>query len=179
MSRGGPADYDELFPGRFLKAGQLGDKRPTLTIERVDVEALPDERGGEKRRGVITFKETPYQWILNVTNGQLLRSMFGRAVPAWYGRKITLYKGQVEHGSQKGEPAVRVWGSPELERDRTVEVRLPRKRPMQITLHAVRDRDAKPGNVDKHPTEHKRTEAAPPADAMDRDPSVPAGDKSP
>ena len=171
MNRG-PVDYDELFPGRFLKAGQLGDKRPTLTIERVDVESLPDDRtGGERKRGVIVFREMPYALVLNSTNGQLIRALFGRAVPSWHGRKITLYKGQVEHGSQKGEPAVRIWGSPELERDRTVEVRLPRKRPMQITLHAVRGKDASaPPAVDRHPTEGRA--APPPADAMDKDPST-------
>jgi hypothetical protein len=151
-----PLDYDELFPGRFIKAGQLGDKRPTLTIERVDVETLPDEKQGERRRGVLVFREMPYHLIVNSTNGQLLRSLFGRNLPAWIGRKITLYRGAVESGSQKGEPAVRIWGSPELERDRTVEVKLPRKKPMHLTLHAVRAKDASaPPAVDKHPTEGK------------------------
>lgn len=149
-----PVDWDELYPGRFLKAGQLGDKRPTLTITSVDVEKLPDDKGGEKTKGVVTFQETPFQLALNKTNGLLMLELFGREVQKWPGRKVTLYRGSVESGSRKGEPAVRVWGSPELQSDRTVEIRLPKKRPMQLVLHAVRGKDAAaPSAVDKHPTE--------------------------
>lgn len=149
-----PLDWDELYPGRFLKAGQLGDKRPTLTIREVIVERLQDDKGQEKVKGVIIFVEVPYQLALNKTNGLCLREMFGRELVKWHGRKVTLYRGTVESGSQKGEPAVRIWGSPELSQDRTVEIKLPRKRPMQMVLHRVESRDAqrKP-EVERHPTE--------------------------
>jgi len=148
-----PLDWDELYPGRFLKAGQLGERKPTLTIKAVEVDRLQDDKGQEKVKGVITFVEVPYQLAMNKTNGLCLRELFGRTLDKWPGRKVTLYRGTVESGSQKGEPAVRVWGSPELREDRTVEIKLPRKRPMQMVLHAVKGREAQQREVDKHPTE--------------------------
>lgn len=133
-----PVDWDDLFPGRFLKAGQLGDRKYTLTIAEVITERLPDERGGERVKGILVFRESELQLALNKTNGICLREILGRDLSKWPGRKITLYKGAVESGSQRGEPAVRVWGSPELTEDRSVEIVLPRKRPFSITLHAVK-----------------------------------------
>jgi hypothetical protein len=150
-----PLDWDELYPGRFLKAGQLGERKPTLTIKAVEVDRLLDDKGQEKVKGVITFNEIAYQLALNKTNGLCLREMFGRELEKWVGHKVTLYRSAVESGSRKGEPAVRVWGSPELEADRTVEVKLPRKRPMQMVMHAVKGREATQREVDKHPTEGK------------------------
>lgn len=154
-----PLDWDDLYPGRYLKAGQLGDRRPTLTIKSVNLEKLQDDKGADKTKGVLSFVEIPYELALNKTNGLCLREMLGRNLERWPGRKITLYRGEVESGSQRGEPAVRVWGSPELTEDRTVEIRLPRKRPLKMVLHAVRA--SEPARVDRHPTEGRRnTQAA-------------------
>ena len=133
-----PVDWDELYPGRFLKAGQLGERKITLTIAEVVVDKLIGDDGKPKKKGVISFQGTEAQWALNRTNGICLLEMFGRKPQEWVGHKVTLYQGKVESGSQRGEPAIRVWGSPELERDRDVEIALPRKRPFRITLHATR-----------------------------------------
>lgn len=153
-----PLDWDELYPGKYLKAGQLGDRKPTLTIKSVDVERLQDDKGADKIKGVITFVEVPYAWALNKTNGIVLRELFGRALESWIGKRVTLYRGAVESGSQRGEPAVRVWGTPELERDREVMIDLPRKRPFAVTVHAVQARDAaRRPDVDPHPTERSGT----------------------
>jgi hypothetical protein len=149
-----PVDWDELYPGRYLKAGQLNDRKPTLTIKSVDVEKLQDDKGHDKIKGVITFEEIGYQWALNKTNGIVLREMFGRSLSGWVGRKVTIYRGAVESGSQRGEPAVRIWGSPELKEDRTIVVQLPRKRPFNVLVRAVPPRDAqRRPEVDRHPTE--------------------------
>lgn len=147
-----PVDWDDLYPGRFLKAGQLGDKRPTVTIKEVAVDRLLDDNGQERIKGVLRFAEMPYELALNKTNGICLRALFGRQLQAWVGRRVTLYRGE-----WKGEPAVRVWGSPELTEDLTVEVKLPRRKPLHMTLHAVRKSDAagKP-DVAPHPTEGQR-----------------------
>jgi hypothetical protein len=161
-----PADWDELYPGRFLKAGQLGDRKPTLTIASVDVERMLDDKGQEKVKGVITFKEIAYQLAMNKTNGLVLREVLGRDLGKWIGRRVTLYRGAVESGSQRGEPAVRVWGFPELERDRQISIALSRKKPFTVTVHAVQHRDAtRRPEVERHPTEPTNAEppsAAPP-----------------
>jgi hypothetical protein len=170
-----PIDWDELYPGRFLKAGQLAiDKQHTLTIKGVVVERLDDSKGGEKVKGVITFHEVPYQLALNKTNGLCMKELFGRVLETWIGRKVTLFRGTVESGSRKGDPAVRVWGSPELERDRVVEITLPKKRPFKMTLHRVQARDVRRPEIERHPTEGQ---TPPDASSAGKDPD--GGDRKP
>ena len=83
-----PVDYDELFPGRFLKAGLFRGRAVTLRITDVDVEPLPQDKGGDKMRGIITFAGTDKQLVLNSTNGQCIRAMFGKGVREWIGKRV-------------------------------------------------------------------------------------------
>lgn len=137
-----PVDYDELFPGRFLKAGLFKGKPHLFTITDVDVEDLPQDNGKSRARGVISFAETKMQLVLNSTNGQCLRSLFGRKVADWVGKKIWLAPESDQFGRETVE-AVRVYGSPSLHGDLEIEITLPRKRPKRRTLHAkLGQRDA-------------------------------------
>ncbi len=130
-----PVDYDELFLNRFLKAGLFKGKKVTLTITAVDTEPLPQDNGRDRIRGILSFKETERQLVLNSTNGQCIKAMFGRKVQDWVGKKVTLCAETDKFGRETVE-AVRVWGSPELERDKSVDVQLPRRKPKTRTLHA-------------------------------------------
>lgn len=127
-----PVDYDELYPGRFLKAGSLGDleKKP-LTIADVDTDELEGTKG-KKVKGTILFKEVTQQLVLNSTNGQCIKAMFGRTLKDWYGKRLGLFIG--EWG---GEPCLRIWGSPDIDADLEVEIKLPQKRPIKMTMHAM------------------------------------------
>jgi hypothetical protein len=87
-----PVDYDQLYPGRFLKAGELLGKKVTLTIADVDLEMLMGEDGVEKAKAVISFKETPKKHIAPKTNGLCLKAMFGKKIPEWIGKRITSLK---------------------------------------------------------------------------------------
>lgn len=126
-------DYDQLFPGRFIKAGEFGGKDVTLTIAEIHLEALPQDKGGDRVRGVIQFKETQKGWVLNRTNGECLKAMWGRAPNEWVGRKVTLYPTMVQFGKSK-ELGIRVRGSPELESPIEAEVKLPKRKPVTVTL---------------------------------------------
>ena len=126
-----PVDFDELYPGRFLKAGELQGKRVTLTIASVDLDELEGDQG-KKIKGVISFRETPKQVALNKTNGICLRAMFGRKLADWEGKRVTLFT-----GNWNGEECIRVWGSPDIGKDEEVTVQLPRKKPMKMTMHKV------------------------------------------
>lgn len=126
-----PVDWDELYPGRFIKAGEFKGKKPTLTITEVKIDELIGDKGPQIK-GVIAFKETEKQWALNKTNGICLKDMFGRKVQEWVGKRVTLFA-----GTWDGEECIRVWGSPELTEDKEVQVALPRKRPFKMTMHAV------------------------------------------
>ena len=134
-----PVDWDELYPGRFIKAGEFNGKKPTLTVTAVDIDELEGDTG-KKIKGVISFKETPRQLALNKTNGLCLRAMFGRKVQEWVGKRITLFVTQ-----WNGEDAIRIFGSPDIDQDLVVDVKLPRKKPIEMTMHFTGKRDRQPG----------------------------------
>src|SRR5205085_5994632 len=74
-----PVDWDELYPGRFLKAVDFKGKTVTLKISEVKIEELVGDKGPQVK-GVISFERTEKQWALNKTNGICLKEMFGRKV---------------------------------------------------------------------------------------------------
>jgi len=127
-----PKSYEEMFPGRFLKAGLFCGRDVTLTIagfERYDSES---KDGGVEERVAIAFRETPRQLAVNQTNGQCIKAMFG-APDAWVGKRVTLYPTTTQLGTETVE-AIRVRGSPDLAQDMTCTVKLKKKRPIQMRL---------------------------------------------
>lgn len=133
-----PVDWDELYPGRFIKAGDFKGKNVTLKILAVRVEELVGDKGPQMK-GVISFEKTEKQWALNKTNGLCLKAMFGRMVQDWVGRRVTLFASMWD-----GEQCIRVFGSPDLREDMTVQVALPRKRPFEMTMHKTGPSPAAP-----------------------------------
>lgn len=134
-------DYDKLFPGRFIKAGEFGGNAVTMTMSAVAIEELPSDKG-DQAKGIVSFAETKRKWVLNRTNGECLKAMFGRDTDAWIGKRVTLYPAPYE-----GDIAIRVKGSPDIESSMTVEVKLPRKRPYNVTLEKTVPKKSKPVEV--------------------------------
>lgn len=128
-----PTVYDELYPGRFLKAGLLKNQKVTLTIKDVDLEGLQGEDGKEKQKAILSFEERPMQLVMCKTNGYCIKSMFGPTLAAWIGKRVTLFESQ-----WNGEPCIRIWGSPDLTADQKVTVSLPRRRPFEMLMHSVK-----------------------------------------
>jgi hypothetical protein len=124
-----PVNYDELFPGRFLKAGLLNGRDVTVKIAAVRTEDLPSETGGTKVKGILAFEGKKMELVLNRTNGEAIKAMFGPTLADWIGKRITLYPSQFN-----GEPCLRVRGSPDIAKSITFELKLPRKRPQKTTL---------------------------------------------
>jgi hypothetical protein len=152
-----PVDWDELYPGRFIKAGDFKGKAVTLKIAFVKIEELVGDKGPQIK-GVIGFDGTEKQWALNKTNGICLKAMFGRLVQEWVGKRVTLFA-----STWDGEQCIRVFGSPEIAEDKVVQVALPRKRPFDMTMHAVKP---KGGAATEAPAK-AATEAAAGIDATD------------
>lgn len=128
-------DYDELFPGRFLKSGEFKGRDVTLAIKGIRTEKLPQQNGADRVRGIIAFEGTDKELVLNRTNGEALKALFGRDTDKWVGKRVTFWPAPYTD-SFTGEvgTAIRVRGSPELAKDMTVEVKLPRKKPSKMTL---------------------------------------------
>lgn len=127
-----PTSYDELFPGRFLKAGLFKGRDVTLTIADVVIDELEGEKGVEKR-AVVGFNETPLALVLNRSNGESLKAMFGKNVREWVGKRVTFFPTQTNLGREKVD-AIRVRGSPDIARDVSFELRLPKRKAQQVTL---------------------------------------------
>jgi hypothetical protein len=133
------SNFDELYPGRFLKAGLFKGGKPTLTIKDVDVEEMPGEDGKPKIKAVLSFTERPMQLVMCKTNGLCLKAMFGKELKDWIGKRVTLFAGQ-----WNGEECIRVWGSPDIAKDFPVSIELPRRKPIPMTMHAVKAAGKKP-----------------------------------
>jgi len=126
-----PTSYDQLYPGRFIKAVELLGKKVTLTIADVELEDLEGD-DGKKTKALVRFKETPKMLVLCKTNGMCVRDMFGKEIANWIGKRITLFE-----DVWNGEPATRIWGSPDIAEDLEVTVALPRRRPFKKTMHKI------------------------------------------
>lgn len=130
------------FLGTYITAAEIIGKSPTLTIGRVVLEKVEslnvsDDQGAGKTkdRWVIYFVESKSErgWLLNRTNAECIKEMWGREVEAWIGHKITLHTTSVRLKG-KVEPGIRVKGSPELTEPLTFDLKLPRKKAMPYTL---------------------------------------------
>ena len=126
-----PATYDQLYPGRFLKAGLFNGNQVTLTIKDADLEELEGDKG-KQVKAIIAFEETPMGLVCCKTNGLCLKAMFGDQLSGWIGKKVTLFP-----STWNGEPAIRVWGSPDIAADQNVSIVLPRKKPIPMVMHKV------------------------------------------
>ena len=90
------------------------------------------------------------QWCLNKTNGSCLAGMFSKKLANWIGKKVTLFE-----GNWNGEPALRVWGSPDIDHSFDVTITLKRNKPFAMTMHRTSN---------GAPKSAPRTEPAPPPD---------------
>ncbi len=131
--------WSEGSNSAFLSADMLGGKPRTLTIKAASLAVVGGGEGGaDEEKKIIRFNETEKAWIVNVTNTQCLRAMFGGDDPqSVVGHRVTLYPVKTQYKGQDAD-GIRVWGSPELERDQSIEIKLPKKRPQRVTLHAVK-----------------------------------------
>lgn len=144
-------DFDELFPGRFLKSGEFKGKDVCLTIKDIRLEDLPQEGGKTRKRGIVSFRETERDLVLNRTNGECLKAMFGRHTRNWIGKRIVFYPAPHRNPITKEEgTAIRVRGSLDIERDITFDLRLPMRKAQKVTLRALGQ-----GSQQRQQTQHQ------------------------
>lgn len=123
--------FDDLYPGRFLKAGNFQGKKVTLTIKDMSREELEGD-DGKKTKAILSFKETELGLVACKTNGLCIKTMFGDDLQNWKGKRVTFFPSE-----WNGDPCIRVWGSPDIAEDIRFDVKLPRRKPIATTLHKV------------------------------------------
>jgi len=129
--------YGDLYPGRFIKALDFGKTKPVYTIDKVVADDLEGDRGAE-RKVIVVFREIQQAWVMSKINGTCLRAMFGTDVLKWAGKRVCLYATDqlMPMPTAKGDDrfCIRVYGSPDIERDLTVEFKVPKRKPIVMTL---------------------------------------------
>lgn len=86
----------EIFPSKYLKAEDLGDDEPTVTIEKVAIEELESKDRGKQEKPVIYFKGIEKAMVCNKTNWSLIARQHGDESDDWTGKQITLFVMDVE-----------------------------------------------------------------------------------
>lgn len=128
-------DVALLHPSRFIKSQEFLGKDVTFTITAVHLEELEDENNQKVDKGVISLKETNKRWIINRTNSDCMKGMFGRETKDWVGKRVTLFPAPFYNNFTKEHTtAIRVRGSPDLKEATTVTIALPRKKPVQMKM---------------------------------------------
>jgi len=141
-------DYRAMFKGEYVAAAEFQGKEPTLTIKSLALVTMveaPKAKGEEERtrqKGVVHFEETDRGWVMNRTNAESLAAMFGPETSAWIGKRVKLAAVQVQFGKER-VPGIRVVGSPDISAPVAFELKLPRKRPVEVTLLATGGAPAK------------------------------------
>lgn len=120
--------FDELYPGRFLKASLFKGKPVTYTITRFDREEIEGEKG-KQMKTTLYFAETEMAHVLPKINAVCLRAMFGDRVSEWVGKRVTFYgtTAIMPLPAKKNEPCIRVMGSPDIDKQIRCEWKPPRR----------------------------------------------------
>lgn len=139
--------YDDLFPSRFLKAEMLTDEFNTFCIKDVYVADLEGEDKKIERKAVIAFSDCKYELTLAKVNGEAIKAMFGRDVKNWIGKRVTFWATNtiMPFPKKPNDPCVRVYGSPDIDREVVCAWTPPKKREIVMRLQ---------------PTVHPRVKAA-------------------
>lgn len=97
-------NFNEMFPSRFLSADHLmakdGSYREVgLTITHVGMETIGEGRDAVEKP-VVYFEESKAGLVLNKTNGTSIKKLYGPNSDNWAGKRIVLYKTEVQVGSE-------------------------------------------------------------------------------
>lgn len=100
-------NIDSAFPSTYLKASDLGQSSPLVTIDRVEVEPVGRDK---EMKPVVYFKGKEKGVVLNKTNSNMIATLTGsRDTDDWQGCQIRLYATTTEFGGETVE-CIRVKG---------------------------------------------------------------------
>jgi len=123
-----PHTYAAASNSEYITAEELSARDAwNLTCKEVELRILEDDKGGLKKRNIVWFKEASRGWVTNKTNDICLEAMFGPDPQDCVGKIITLITVEVMVGGEKMK-GIRVKGSPDLERDKTIRIKLHKRK---------------------------------------------------
>ena len=126
--------FDALYPGRFLKGVTLKGQK-TFRIVEICVEKLEGDDGKKEPKAILRYKDKDGEGeiVWCKTNAQLAAQVFGTPViEQWAGRLLTVaFDPEVRFGAEK-KGGIRVVGSPEMTEPKTVEIKRPRRKKLEV-----------------------------------------------
>jgi hypothetical protein len=85
----------------------------------------------EKMKAVLSFEGTKKSMVLNRTNAEALKLMFGRETDAWLGKRVTIFPATMKDPFSGDEnattTAIRVRGSPDITAPQSATIQRGRK----------------------------------------------------
>lgn len=116
-------DYEQLFPGRFIKSADLAGRDVTLEIKAVRSEEIEG-----KSKAVLSFQGTKKEMVMNRTNAEAIKLMFGRETDDWIGKKVTFFPATIADPFNGGNTkAIRVRGSHNISKAMSASVQRGKK----------------------------------------------------
>jgi hypothetical protein len=92
---------DEVFPSKYLKAGDLKGKPRIVTIDRASYETLKGLDGKENQKIVLYFENVAKSLPLNATNFDAVCNATGFLdTEDWPGQQIELYPAKTTMGGK-------------------------------------------------------------------------------
>lgn len=126
---------DLLHPSRFLKSAEFKGEDVTLTIADVVLEELEREDNSKEMKGIVSFKESPKLLVLNRTNSDCLKAMFGPETEIWKGKRVTFFPSpMVNPFTKENISAIRLRGSPDLSAPVSVSIKLRKRKASVMTM---------------------------------------------
>ena len=87
----------EFFPGRFLKAPDLQGRTIKVTIKKVEVEEIGQDKDAKP---VVYFDGVERALVLNKTNAFAIAEIHGDPTDGWPGKAIELFSMMVPYQGQ-------------------------------------------------------------------------------
>ena len=98
-------NINSAFPSNYLKASDLGEAQPVVTIDRVTVEPVGRDK---EMKPVVYFQGKTNGIVLNKTNSKKIAEIAGsHETEDWTGVQIKLYATEVEFSGEQVE-AIRI-----------------------------------------------------------------------
>jgi len=103
---------DNVFPSNYLKASDLGDAAPLVTIDRMAIEPIGRDK---EMKPVIYFRGKEKGFVLNKTNARKIAELTGsKDTDDWAGCQIRIYATETEFAGEMVECIrIKAAGAPE------------------------------------------------------------------
>lgn len=127
------ADYEVLYPGRFMKKETLAAPK-VIRVVAVNTSVLEGEKGPEQKV-ILKYKaaDGDGEIVWNKTNAALTAAALNeREYDKWIGRLLTVHNNPTVDLAGKKVGGIRVCGSPEMAAPKRIEIKRPRRKKPEV-----------------------------------------------